>query len=143
MQMIRKPERWLCMAAAWSMALDISLSRFLREVGHDGGEIIFPGNPPPTDRRGHLSQECIRAAWRLGKTATQFDALVVIAERGGRRHDVELPIDHLLKTERGVVIGMTPTWHAVAFERGLFYDPDLTEPSLNLLLTPKRLWVIK
>ncbi len=142
--MIRKPERWLCMAAAWSMALDISLRRFFDIVGHDGGEIIFPGNLPPTDRRGHLSQECVRAAWSLGKTATQFDPATNIDGPCGRSRIIRLlDFTDFLHAERGVVIGTTPTWHAVAFERGVFYDPDLEQPSKTLLLEPKRLWVIK
>jgi hypothetical protein len=46
------------------MTLDIPVSEIIEEVGHDGGEIVFPHLREPACRRGFHSQELVKIAWQ-------------------------------------------------------------------------------
>ena len=63
-------ERWQCAVTAFAMALDVPVTDLIRDVGHDGGSIIFPDLPEPGNRHGHSIYELIWAAVNLGYAVT-------------------------------------------------------------------------
>jgi len=132
MQQITQPNAWSCTAAAFAMALNISVERFWELVGHDGSEIILPNLPDPMGRRGIHIQEAIDACWAMTTSATPFE----LWPTGVRAKDDVTPvtfnggnvqrIDTHLALGVGVAECMTRkgTGHTVAFGGGVIFDPS-------------------
>jgi hypothetical protein len=136
-----KANRWSCEITAYAMAMNEKVATIEKIIGHNGGEIAWPGFREPACRRGFHHQELIMAAMKLGFTVTPFELIPAIAPTPGQ-HPVHegrsvchpLVIDdplrrqmfkELIASRRGVLTGQcSRTHHAVAFYMGQIIDPD-------------------
>lgn len=135
MKLIAKPNRWSCLPAAFAMAMEMDLGRFVAEVGHDGSKVLFPHLPEPACRRGFHIQECIHVALNHGFSATPYEIVPVIAA-ADRLQEIPVLVDNsvehrmsvfnkLVATRTGVITGRgRNTNHAVAFHQGTIYDSE-------------------
>jgi hypothetical protein len=134
MRLQTKPYRWSCILAAFAMALDVSIEDLITLLRHDGSEVFFPDLPEPACRRGFHVQEFIHVALCLNRSVTPYELVPAIAPTGynralhgraiGSAHRKAF-FEHLIDNRRGVITGRTlTTHHAVAFEKGVIYDPD-------------------
>jgi hypothetical protein len=153
-----KPERWLCMATSFAMALGVPVSKLLTEIGHDGSQIVFPDLPEPACRAGHHVQECIQASLNRGIAFTpiEFNPITRTFGNPPTYHSI-LPDEqarwrrfaNLMTRREGVIEGWVTNWgHAMAFENGVIFDPDLghrfqfsQENCLARNFTPRCLWL--
>jgi hypothetical protein len=115
------------------MALRVPVHKLIKEIGHDGSEIIFPELEEPMRRRGFHSQELINAAWKQGFTCTPIELVPVIQADSDYEavHKVNFAIDHwnrfvgFIDTTIGVLEGRGRYCnHAVCYRYGQIYDPD-------------------
>jgi hypothetical protein len=143
MDLLTKPNQWSCLATSFAMALGITTEQFYQFAGHDGSEKIWPELPEPLCRRGFHVSEAALVCLLLRHSATPLELFPVIAAtplapyHGTEQYQVNYPpkvtseenwrlftfyIDH----GQGVIECRTRNgnWHAVAFERGVIYDPD-------------------
>lgn len=133
------------------MATGFSVDRYIKMIGHFGSRVIDPNAPEPANRIGHHVQECLKVAHVLGRYFTPFDFLPTlrfpcgdISPDSGSVEDVL----YLLNKRSGVITGMgLRCGHAVAFERGIIFDPDgLILPFDDHLeatgFSPQTLWVM-
>lgn len=131
-----KPNQWSCSITAAAMAINIPVDQLIDQLGHDGSEIVFPHLPEPACRRGFHSQEIIHLAWRLGCTVTPMELFPMIApsEGVGAVHvffdgdqvDNWQRFLNIINNTEGVLEGAGKACrHAVYYDHGLIYDPDL------------------
>lgn len=146
MKLQRKPQRWLCAATAFAMALDMPVDEVLARVGHDGSEIVYPDLPEPMCRRGVHRQELIDIVMAQGYAVTPIELIPHFAPTYGQSKRVQVDYggmlgnfarfrNHVDRT-RGViecnvnVEGAPPfifKQHMVAYDHGKVFDPDTTE----------------
>ena len=132
-----KPNRWSCVVTAFAMAIDIPVTDFIREVGHDGSELIVPFAPEPSGRKGFHVQECITVALAHGFAATPIELFPSSRYVGDHIKSITFPpATHTcdgnwerftahIYSGRGVLTGAgRSTFHAVGFDRGEIHDPD-------------------
>ncbi len=129
-----KPERWQCLVTSFAMALDLPVADVIREVGHDGGQIIWPTLPEPMCRRGFHPQELIDVCRSHGYAVTYIELFPGQVPRPGEFEFRWLPqdracqrFDHIVQTSTGVLEGVTlksHKRHAVAYRHGHIFDPD-------------------
>ncbi len=128
-----KPNRWSCSVTAFAMALRVPVQQLIEELGHDGGEIIFPDLPEPMCRRGFHSQELILAAWRHDFACTPLELFPQIQSNCGQ-HTYRVGMeDHLcwarfiaaIQVTFGVLQGPgRHCLHSVNYRHGQIWDPD-------------------
>lgn len=133
-----KPNRWSCLATSFAMAFGITTEQFYDIAGHDGSEIIFPKLEEPRGRRGFHISEAVVVGLKLGFTCTPVELHPAISNASGSdEHEVfygpdgteELNLrifDAMIDASRGVIECTTRqrNWHAIAFDKGVIYDPD-------------------
>ena len=64
MAFVKQPNMWSCLPTSFANMLGYDPIRFIREIGHDGSEIVND-KAEPYCRRSFHPEECIRAALRL------------------------------------------------------------------------------
>lgn len=118
------------------MVLDIPVSDLFGIVGHDGSEIAFPALPDPMARRGLHIQECINACLKLGYAVTPIELFPVIRSTAPGENNIVVlfgddesanwqRFEQSVKTSTGVLEGIgRRCLHAVAYDRGVMFDPD-------------------
>ncbi len=114
------------------MALDMPVADVIGEIGHDGSEIIRPGLPEPTCRRGFHPQELIHLCLNHGCAATRVELYPVLRSLPGSDEHLVVYADdnwvrftRAIQQSRGVIEGVgRRCGHAVAYERGRIFDPD-------------------
>lgn len=128
-----KPERWLCTATAFAMALDVPVAELLSDIGHDGSHIAWPDLPEPACRVGHHIQEIVSVCIHKGFSATPIELFPVsmTASKPPQYHSIGYPEGNwerftaYIKSSRGVLEGMSwKTGHAYAFDHGRVINPD-------------------
>lgn len=123
-----KPNAWSCVLTAFAMAIDLGYPELISVVGHDGSEIINPDVGDPAGRRGFHQQELIQACWWLNHTVTTFQLQPVLKYAGTHQEviiDMVEQCTNIVLSSRGVILGKgAKTWHALAYENGICYDPD-------------------
>ena len=143
MELLTKPNQWSCLAASFAMALGITIDKFCAMAGHDGSEKVWPDLPDPLCRRGFHICEATRIAITLGGSATPLELFPMTqATAMSPYHGTEqIPVFYapsrdemgnwmdfanIISYARGVIECRTRSgnWHAVAFEKGVIYDPD-------------------
>lgn len=146
MKLERKPERWLCLATSFAMALGISTRDFCMIAGHDGSKIAFPDLPDPLCRRGFHIMEAVFVAIKMSKSVTPVQLLPVIrstpipgingtTDLVALYNHTDLPageennwrfFEQLIATRTGVIECRTSkgSGHAVAFQFDQIFDPD-------------------
>lgn len=132
MKLITSPVSWGCSAAALAMVLDEDYDFVIKEIGHDGSEIIHPNLLPPGCRKGFHMQELIEVALDLNYPVTPIEVLPVQTATGSDEHIVEFPkyyshekrLRFHLRQGKGIIIGkLEKYWHAVAWDGENVFDP--------------------
>jgi len=127
-----QPERWQCAVTAFAMALAVPVTDLIGTVGHDGGEIIFPDLPEPTNRHGHSIYELIWAAIDMGYAVTPVPVYPGIkpAPDSTCEHAIGTEIRNWQRFRRhlhgsaGVIECYGPKGnHVVAYDHGRIFDP--------------------
>lgn len=135
MRLQRKPLRGTCLPTAFAIALDMPVITVLAEVGHDGSAIVTPSLPEPLCRRGFHIQELIDVCLRHNSAVTPVELCPILSPRsdveprevfadkaGWRRFACAI------NGSRGVIEGASRRcFHAVAYDHGRIYDPDVGE----------------
>ena len=115
------------------MVLDMELDQLFKEIGHDGGEILYPSSPEPDRRRSFHPSEFIWPALVRGYAVvpvelnpyweTPSGGMEKVSHAGGNKRFLQ----SWLARFNGVITGQTPKglWHACAWdhERELLFDP--------------------
>lgn len=132
-----KPNRWSCIATAFSVVLEIPAAKFFDTLGHDGSQIVHPELPDPISRRGIHIQECIYVAMQHGRSVTPVELLPRIQTHRGEIIPVHYHnsvssnwerFETLIHTTHGVVTGHARIAHAMAYGLGTVVDPDTACP---------------
>jgi hypothetical protein len=141
MRLQRKPERWMCLVTSFAMALDIPVAEIIREIGHDGSQILWPALPEPMCRRGFHPQELIDVCRARGYAVTNIEACPGLMATAGRGPEFRWLTEdeawsrftRVTESTRGVLEGVVlpRKHHAVAYERGRLFDPDGHELSFS------------
>ena len=116
-----------CLLYSFAMALDSTPEKLAKEIGHNGLEILWADLERPDYFKGHHPVEFFIPALRRGYAVMMFPINVV----GGpdekhqhifltRQYMQEYAKD-LINQNRGVIVTDT---HAMAFEKGMIYDPN-------------------
>lgn len=126
---LKKPNPWSCAITSFAMATDLLIFDFIAGCGHDGSAFAFPELGDPSGRRGFHEQELIAVCINHGFTCTPFELWPVAAYGSGSKTlPLTLRLDmfqKLIQENTGVITGNgLRMGHAVAFERGMIYDPD-------------------
>jgi hypothetical protein len=134
----RKPFRWGCAIASLAMVLDVPAEQLVREIGHDGSQIVWEGLPEPLCRRGFNPQELIDCCLNRGLAVTEIQAFPVF-DCPGRLPQVQRltvlfgaePLENWkrftshIASSCGILFGRgLHCEHAVAYDLGEIYDPD-------------------
>ena len=83
MRLQTKPERWQCLVTSFAMALDMLVADVMREIGHDGGQVLWPDMPEPMCRRGFHPQELIDVCRAHGYAVTLHRAVSGLIPKSG------------------------------------------------------------
>ncbi len=131
----KQPNRWSCMPTAFAMVLGVKVEQFIKWIGHDGSEIMWPGMPEPYCRRGFHPQE-------FQKPCNKLDYVVIEIEASPKLQDPQNPtnfhqvftseqektrLDLAMRHQEGVVTGYyaaSRKRHALAWSGTKFYDPS-------------------
>jgi hypothetical protein len=152
---LKKPNAWSCSITAFAMATDLLIIEFIAGCGHDGSEMVFPQLGDPAGRRGFHEQELVAVCIQHGFTCTPFELWPVAAydPAGLLTRSLEPRREmfaKLIATNVGVITGNgVRCGHAVAFERGVIYDPDGPEYPFSFEACESRgffpgcLWLVK
>lgn len=128
--MIKQPNAWSCLPAAFAMAIDLPFEQVIAEIGHDGSEIIWPEATDPFNRRSFHIQELIYVAFNNWHSVTSFEAYPISVRPGTavpyKLEGFEKRLFELMSKERGVVTGRLHTGirHAMYWEFDRVYDPS-------------------
>lgn len=113
------------------MIFDVSVLDLLKEIGHDGSEIIFPHLPDPYRRRAFHVQEMVEPCLRRNLPMVPLEATPLLGVSDGSIHPIELPGGNLprlircMQQYRGILLGDWPNGpHAVAWDKEKVYDPN-------------------
>lgn len=131
MILIHKPYRWGCLITSFAMAFDTDVVSLERQIGHDGSEIVAPYLNEPTKRRGFHIQELIRCGVDRGYSVTPYELFPVLGHPqwtksiAAHRPDNWQSFKERLERTSGVITGGGAiNAHAVAYDRGVVFDPD-------------------
>ena len=144
------PERGVCIATAFAMALNTPVEDLLERLGDRWKTFAFPNLPVPYCWRGIHIQELILLALEDGYAVTPVEVLpqtqspqvlnpgtqkpfqgVVVFHGATEQTNWDI-FNHTVMNCTGVLTGMlTPALsksyqrgHAVAFDKGVIFDPD-------------------
>jgi hypothetical protein len=129
MNLLTKPQRWMCAVTSFAMALNLTVEELCQQIGHDGSQIVNE-MAEPWNRRGFATEELIEAALALGYSATPVHVTPYIVEPAEYKpipifEDSESRFLRHLNTSLGVVEGQGRKHpHMVAYDHGRIYDCD-------------------
>ena len=112
--------RCTCLPRAFAEVLEVDVKDIYKFLGHNGSEIIWPGQPDPFRRRCFHIQEMIDFSFSLGAGVTHIQRICSqIPETGAIPFkpfkDSEARFAKYMKDYNGVLIGMENDMpHAVA-----------------------------
>ena len=126
---------WSCLPRAFAIALRVDAADFIKHIGHDGGQVIWPTLKDPARRRGFHIQECIDVASRAGFAVTPFEmfpchtpAFTVPSYTIVYGCSEQAAYDRfrgIVYRTRGVITGHgNVVAHAVAYRNGTIVDPN-------------------
>lgn len=126
------PNTWSCLATSFAMALDVPVKELIKEIGHDGSEIVFPNLVDPFNRRSFHPQEFIEPCLKRGVVFLVVEAVPTIsAPNSFARHKIEFQEGYIPRLERylrnypGVLVGeIKGNPHSVSWDRKLCFDPN-------------------
>lgn len=137
MILIEQPNRWSCLPTAFAMALSVPLVWLIKQVGHDGSQILYPDSEEPMNRRCFHIQEMIDIAYKHGYSVMPIEAkprlgkLEQNIDIGDETKNVNRLIRYLTDNI-GVITGkINNKKHAVAWNKEMIYDPNGTIYPIN------------
>ncbi len=123
-----QPNSWSCLATAFAMALDVNVADLIKDLGHDGSEILFP---EINGRRGHHIQELLDYCLANGVRVITIDALPLSKYHGTEskqymsNEDINGRMATYLQDYYGVLAGSANGGnHAVAWNGKEIYNPS-------------------
>lgn len=132
---------WSCLLASFAMVLDETCEQLIKEIGHDGSEVVFPEEEDPFARRAFHIQELIDCCERrhLAVTPIDFHPISTCGRQG--RYEVDINEGPSVRFQRhlhkrvGVITGLNlnSAPHAVAWNGLMILDPatgNFLEPHL-------------
>ena len=134
MKLIKQPNSWSCVAAAAAMAFDCEIKDIFTWANHNGSEVVHHGLAPPACFKGFHIQEIVDIGLLNGFSMTLIEAEPVQTPDGKHTHDItkwglfpggnEQRIESYINHNNGILTGQARKYHhAVAFEKGMIYDP--------------------
>jgi len=129
-----QPSQWSCVPTAFAMLLDIAVEEMIRQIGHDGSEVVWPElEPTALSKRAFHPQECIDVALSLDIPIVSIHLMPytlhfvnnVPSKPIWTEQQCLDRFDRLLKAYEGVFTGTTNynMGHAVAWNGKMVYDP--------------------
>jgi hypothetical protein len=142
MELQHQPNSWSCLPTAIAICLDIPVKDLIRDIGHDGSEIIYPDLPEPQKRKAFTLFEIVEVLLvkRNMLTLPLFKKYIyspdgileVIRESENFKEILETNIGVLL----GTYIGKSK-FHAVAWNNlnmGIYDPNNMIHKSVNPLV---------
>ncbi len=130
----KQPNRWSCLPTSFAAILGIEVEGFIRHLGHDGSEILWPMLKEPACRRGFHIQECIDVMDRCDYSVTPFEAIpqhvpaftvpAIPILFGGSEEAAMEHFRKIIYRTTGVITGISLNGHAVAYDQGVICDPN-------------------
>jgi hypothetical protein len=141
-----------CHLSAFSIATGISEDVLIGYLGHDGSEIIFPGEEEPVCRRGFHVQELLFVGHKLGHFFMPLELVPAIqSQRQPHKTHIigdEQRFDYIAKSVEigtGFITGATKRCaHAVAFKLGDVFDGELRyrfDEHIKKGFIPQTVWI--
>lgn len=125
MKLQHQPNPASCLVTSFAMVLNVPVEDLIRQIGHDGMEVLFPENDYPNHLRGFHIQELIWACYEREYLAIPFEPCPVLESNGIIRSIEPFKwIKEIMAERQGVLIG---TKHAVAWDCNLCYDPAIPQ----------------
>ncbi len=148
MQLQRQLNDWSCVLAAVAMVFNADQRKLIKEIGHDGSEIVLPTLPEPARRRGFHLQELIDCVVRRKYSVTPIEVLPYSTPDGKADFPINFQVSYeerLLRhmhNTRGIITGLGKKWrHAVAWDGKQIYDPHgLIYPSHDIKIKIDCYW---
>lgn len=127
MELQLQPNCWSCYPTALAMCLDKPVAEVIKELGHDGGEILFPWEPAPFCFRGFADREIIDYAWANGYYMCLIPGHNFAVCRGElyKLPTVGNPtrISVTLRLHKCIINSDMPKAHALACDTNQIFDP--------------------
>ncbi|KKN04907.1 hypothetical protein LCGC14_1092740 [marine sediment metagenome] len=120
---------WGCLLSSAAMVLDLTNEELIKLIGHDGGDIVFPGMPEPSKRQGFHIQEIIDIAVKLGYSVMAIEVMPASTTDGENNFDIKIEDHHKrlmghMNDHTGIITGRGRRWpHAVAWDGEKVFDP--------------------
>lgn len=131
MELILQPNRASCLATSAAMVLGATMDEVFEKLGHDGLETVNPELDPPARYRGFHPQEIVDLFFNAGVNHIYVERK---PETGwiqtGNRVNVydwfeRRFVNYIMWSKRAVLlIYRGGKGHAVAYEKGIVYDPS-------------------
>jgi hypothetical protein len=133
---------WSCLPTAFAIVLDIRPEFLIRQLGHDGSEIVRPEKPDPESRRSFHIQELIDYCYRHEIAVTPIEANPSSHVEEGKKQFLEFQggnqdrMLRYLQNSVGVLTGQSVgsgQFHAVAWNghSSKVYNPNGIIQTLN------------
>ncbi len=108
---------WSCLPAAFAKGMGTTLDYMTELIGHDGSQIVWPGYPPPTDRRSFHIQEILHAVAMMSWSAMPVGPNPRLSNGRGPYIEIKDEFFEKAKLRLGVHLGVTDTGinHAVTY----------------------------
>lgn len=148
---VKSPNGWSCVACAFANLLSVPLGDLLKQVGHDGSQIISDDLAEPLCRRGFHTQEFTKIAYGLGYVFSQWNLEPLLSPFGDYNHLTV--IDHrdfvqdLISKSQGIMLGQgvlhahTVAWsgsHYICSSHGILSPgSNLFTPHTYLMMSPR------
>jgi hypothetical protein len=132
LNLIKQPNRWSCIPTALAMVLNIPIKDIIIEIGHDGSEIIRPGELEPYNRKGFHLQDILKICLHHNYALMQFDTkpTILYDNKVSTWGDDTFYVNELMKMYDGILFGYVNNDkdHAVAWNHldHCIYDPNGT-----------------
>lgn len=129
MKLQKQPNKHSCLITAFAIVIDEDVNNLIKELGHDGSEVIRQGESEPFCYRGFHPQELTKLALKRHKALIIFDIDLVLYHRGilSLISDESIYINQLMINNIGVICGHyenSKSPHAVAWDGKKIYDPS-------------------
>lgn len=72
--MLLQQNSWSCSITALANLLDVPVAEIIRQIGHDGSEVLWPYMPEPQCRRGFHPRELLEVALYYNTHFVAFEA---------------------------------------------------------------------
>lgn len=132
MKLIKTTDNWTCGVVALAMLLDEDVDNLILEIGHNGGEKIWPHLGPPECYKGFNTQEFVDVCYARGYALLGIEGAPVSwsgpEAKPKRIWTPEQENDRMIRYmdgNSGIIIGNLETGarHACAWDGKKVYDP--------------------